>query len=180
MPASDAARSRREQQEETSMATPYTLTREFAASMHEAGESVVTWQRRYVVWARAKPLCRTVSFRWYSESGYTMRASVERHVPPWPRCRRSSSGQLYPDALQLAFSFHSDEAAIVVPWLRDLCLRRSTPLLESHFAENLARIRAGSAYEWTDLGWETCERFNAEQARLAGQHYTLRPNRPPT
>jgi hypothetical protein len=162
------------------MATPHTLTREFAASMHEAGESVETWQRRFVVWARAKPLCRTVSFRWCRRSHHTLRANVERYMPRWPRCRRSSASQLYPDALKLEFSFHSDEAAIVVPWLRDLCLRRSTPLLESHFAANLARIRAGSVYEWTDLGWETCERFNIAQALMTVQHYTPRPNRPPT
>ena len=155
------------------------LVQRLAALMLDAGEPTQVWDRTYAVWAREEPFCRTLRFTRYGATSNTLRAHIERDAPPrWP-LRRCTRPELPHDALRLEFSFHASEADVVLPWLRDICLRRDTPLLAQTFPANLTRIRAGSRYEWTDRGWDACEAVNAERARREGRAHEHRPNRPP-
>lgn len=158
--------------------TPDSLRQDFAVLLREANEPAECWRgSEAVVWAKDRPLCRSIVFHWYQRESQTLRAHVERLLVRWPRANEFASS--YPDALRLEFSFHATETALVLAWLRDLCLRRNTPLLESNYVVNLERIRKGSRYEWTDRGWAACEAVNEARALASGRPYEVRRNRPP-
>jgi len=157
--------------------TPESLHRDFAELLQAAGEHAVIWRSQSaVVWAQDKPWCRALGFHWYSYESKTMRAQVERFSLRWPRSDMLATP--YPDALRLEFTFHVDESPTALQWLRDLCLRRDTPLLEAHYTECLKHIRAGSHYEWTDRAWTACEAVYVARARARGEVRVARPNRP--
>ena len=156
--------------------TPETLHRDFVELLRAAGADAVLWSNQNaVVWAMDKPWCRTLGFHWYSYESRTMRAQVERSSLRWPRSDTLTTP--YPDALRLEFTFHVDESATALQWLRDLCLRREQPWLD-HYAEIFEHIRKGSRYEWTDKAWTACETVYVARARARGEVREPRPNRP--
>ena len=142
----------------------YPLAKQFAQLMSERGVAAAVRRYRYVVWALDRPHGREARFSWYSPRAQTIRARVERRSVAlfWPRTREREAVQPYPDALNLEFTFHASETALVLPWLADLCLRREAPSVPVPALEAAwRRIRAGTTYEWTPAGTEA---QNARQA----------------